>query len=260
MHAPTSRRWSLWLLLKLVPDDSQACCSWIGFWDHRLQLQTGLPIGKDSCPQSLERRNWPWYRMVPVPLLSFSPALQHRPWTCSIQEDQGPAAMPCLSWHEQCSRLSRAKIQWRTTWAQTASSDLCPSSSRILVVKSIRCLPPISYLVTHNYNEKFRAQNKRHLPAQLIRISSLPNFSARATFKSKSAWSSVKSHWTANDWAGNCLATLSIASKSRPVMQTFAPLFKYQNARLRPMPLEAPVTSTTLWMKYPWTLSRTGAY
>ena len=89
----------------------------------------------------------------------------------------------------------------------------------------------------------------RYLPAQLIRMSSLPNLSAMEDFRSNRAWSSVKSQEIAIAWDGNCLAITSIGAKSRPTRHTLAPLFKYQNARLRPMPLDAPVTSTTLCRK-----------
>ena len=86
-------------------------------------------------------------------------------------------------------------------------------------------------------------------PAQLIRIWRRPNLSTTAYFKSKSPWSSVRSHDTAIACAGYYFAIASNWVKSLPTSTTLAPLFKYQYARQRPIPLEAPVISTTFSRK-----------
>ena len=126
--------------------------------------------------------------------------------------------------------------------------NLCPSSNRSPAGRLSQYNLQRSCLFETFELGKFEMSD---LPAQLIKMSKPPNFSATAVFISRSCMSIVKSHCTTRACDGKFLPILSSSAMSLPTSATFAPLFRYQYARVLPIPEDAPVMTTDLLRKYP---------
>ena len=238
-------KWSLWQPQFLAQFFASGCSPQLSFSKHPILVLLIQHICKGSCRRKMEQHRSLWLQEVPTPLQMLSSSFRVLPCSYSSLRGQPQHSSPCHSWHWWYNLWTELENRGRIATERTEFCSWYPLSSQNLMGMSFQYILRRSRL-----SSKLKSTILNlHLPAQLIKISRPPNFSATAVFMSSNCISMVRSHWTTRACEGKFFPMLSSSAMSLPTSATLAPLLRYQYARVRPMPEDAPVITTDLFRK-----------